>query len=376
MIKKIVYIANIRLPTEKAHGIQIMETCEALVKEGVEVELVVPRRLNKITQDPFSYYQIKKTFGIRYILTIDLVRLGKIGFLIQLLTFVGFLSFYLLWRYWQNKEVLFYTRDEISALYLLTLGKRVVWEAHAGQKNWFARQIIRRQIPTVVITRGLSALYERMGLDSDKILIAPDGVNLGKFNLLISKKEARVRTSLPIEKKLVIYTGHLYKWKGADILACAAEYVDSDTVFVFVGGIGGDVDKFRDQYGHVSNIKILGQKSYKDIPLYLKAADVLVLPNSGKEDISRLYTSPMKLFEYMASKTPIIAAGLPSIKEVLNESNSYLFAPDEPLGLARVLKKVLSDRTESQKRAILAFNDVREYTWSNRAKKIIAFLSR
>ncbi|HRY62339.1 MAG TPA: hypothetical protein P5056_01035 [Candidatus Paceibacterota bacterium] len=61
---KISYLANIRIPTDRAHGIQIMKTCEALSSQGVVVELVVPSRKNSIKEDPFSYYQVKENFKI------------------------------------------------------------------------------------------------------------------------------------------------------------------------------------------------------------------------------------------------------------------------------------------------------------------------
>jgi len=48
---KLTYIANIRIPTEKAHGIQIMEMCEAFGNHNLETELIIPWRFNRIKQD-------------------------------------------------------------------------------------------------------------------------------------------------------------------------------------------------------------------------------------------------------------------------------------------------------------------------------------
>ena len=59
---KILYLAQIRLPTEKAHGIQIMKTCEAFAEQGAEVVLVVPSHRGDIRQDPFEYYRVKRNF--------------------------------------------------------------------------------------------------------------------------------------------------------------------------------------------------------------------------------------------------------------------------------------------------------------------------
>ena len=63
-MKDILYIANIRLPTEKAHGVQIMEMCSAFSAQGVNVELVVPKRRNTLIEDPFDFYKIKNNFTI------------------------------------------------------------------------------------------------------------------------------------------------------------------------------------------------------------------------------------------------------------------------------------------------------------------------
>ena len=84
---KIIYITDARLPTEKAHGLQIMKTCEALVRAGNSLTLVTPRRRNSITTDLFSYYKITHSFPVRRLLTLDLIPFGRIGFLVQVCTF-------------------------------------------------------------------------------------------------------------------------------------------------------------------------------------------------------------------------------------------------------------------------------------------------
>src|SRR3989338_2603983 len=62
--KKLVYVANLRLPTEKAYGIQITKTCEALADSGLEVTLISPKRKNpNIKENIFDYYSVKKIFS-------------------------------------------------------------------------------------------------------------------------------------------------------------------------------------------------------------------------------------------------------------------------------------------------------------------------
>ncbi|TAL49398.1 glycosyltransferase [Patescibacteria group bacterium] len=369
MSMKLIYIANIRLPTEKAHGIQIMKMCEAFAAQGVGVKLVVPRRKNFIKDDPFLYYGIKRKFKIIKIPCLDLVRWGKLGFLIESLTFFEFAF----WRFFSAAEAVFYTRDEVAAFYFSNIGRNVIWESHRGEKNFIVRRVVKRKkVKLVLITQALKSLYISFGARAKNILVSPDGVDLEPFSIPIPKQDARKKLGLPVEKRIVLYTGHLYSWKGVDILADAAKNIDAEVFFV--GGTREDIESFQRKYRHIQNIHILGQKLHHEVPLYLKAADVLVLPNSSKDRISQLYTSPMKLFEYMASGTPIISSDLPSLREVLDESMVYFFTPDDPKSLAETVDLVLKNYDEARQKANMALSRVEQYSWRKRAQNILAFI--
>src|SRR5262245_52079 len=84
---RITYITNSRLPTEKAHGIQIMKTIEAIASLGYSVELVIPNRKNPIQEDLFSFYGVKKNIEVIRLWCLDSVRFGFLGFIIEWLSF-------------------------------------------------------------------------------------------------------------------------------------------------------------------------------------------------------------------------------------------------------------------------------------------------
>src|SRR3989344_4893932 len=110
-----------------------------------------------------------------------------------------------------------------------------------------------------------------------------------------------------------------------------------------------------------------------EIPVFLKAADVLVLPNSASEKISS-YTSTLKLFEYMASGRPIVASELLSIKEILNSENSVLVGSDDPESLVGGISKVIENSSFGEMISQKAKEDVKNYTWQKRAERIVAYL--
>ncbi len=76
----------------------------------------------------------------------------------------------------------------------------------------------------------------------------------------------------------------------------------------------------------------------------------------------------------MASGKPIVASDLPSIREILNESNSVFATPDDPKSLTESINKVLSDHELASRISKRARQDVVVYDWSNRAKNIIKFI--
>jgi glycosyltransferase involved in cell wall biosynthesis len=371
MKENLYYIANIRLPTEKAHGIQIMEMCESFAEIGLSVELIVPTRHTPITDDPFDYYKINKNFSIRKSFCIDAVSWGPFGFRIEAVTFMLSAVLHVL-----GKKGIIYTRDELIAFVLKMFGKNVVWEAHMGQENFFARSIVKWRIPLIVITQGLKDLYERYGMPKEMIWVSPDGVDLKDFSISDTRESARKATGLGLNDKIVLYTGHLYSWKGADALAQSAKFIPESIKIVFVGGTENDIKTFKEKYGSIPNVLILGKKPHHEMPLYLRAADVLTIPNSAKEDISRLYTSPMKLFEYIASGTPVIASDLPSLREILNDTNAFFFRSDDPEDTAKVIKYVFENNAEAKKRADKALIDSLGYSWEERARNIIDFLKK
>ncbi len=378
MKNKLIYIANVRIPTEKAHGIQIMKMCEAfsgLKVEGekLKVELVLPWRFNHIKQDPFEYYGTRKNFKITKIPSLDLVRFGKIGFWIQSLSFACASFWYVL----PKKADVIYSRDEIPLLLLSPFKKNLVFEIHKLPKSRLKLfGYLLRKVRKIISTNQWKKDYisEKFGAEGGKILVCPNGIDLSEFSLTLSGEEARRRVGLPWDKKIILYTGHLYGWKGADVLAKAVSLSEENILAVFVGGTDSDIVNFKKKFGHIPNIKIIGRKPHSDIPFYLRSADTLVLPNIPVTRESEFETSPIKLFEYMASGTPIVASDLPSIREILNESNAVLVEPDNPKALAAGIKKILGKEELAEKISKQAFNDVRNNTWEKRAERIVEFI--
>ncbi|MDP2946561.1 MAG: glycosyltransferase, partial [Nanoarchaeota archaeon] len=293
---KLTYVANVRIPTEMAHGVQIMHMCEAFVDNGAEVELVVPKRFSISAigkKDPFEYYGVKRNFTIKKIFCFDLTPLnrylGPVSFLTQALSFAFFVSIYLLFK----KADIIFSRDRFSLFFLAILKKNIILEAHQLHRSLF-KFILNKVRKIIVITKGLKDDLLKKGINGKKIFVAADGVDLKMFDVGCSKLEARKKLNLPLDKKLIIYIGQLYKWKGVETLALASKYLDKDNLVIIGGGIKWYLDNFVKflKKEKLEKVITLGHQDYSKIPYFLKAADCLVLTGTVKYGISEKHTSP------------------------------------------------------------------------------------
>jgi len=368
----LVYVSAARLPTEKAHGLQIMKMCEAFAEEGYSVELVIPRRGSPITDDPFVYYDVKRIFSIRRLPVVGGPHWGRWGFRLMLAVFSEVLGWWLLFR---RRHAIVYSRNDVPAVESVLLNWRVFFEVHKARWNLATRVVARRARGLIAITHGVKQFYTKKGVPDERIMVAPDGVDLAMFDEGKQKNEARSALGLSQHKIIAVYTGHLYVWKGVETLARAAAKLPKEFEVVFVGGVDSDVAAFRKRFGEQGNIRIVGQRPHRQMPTWLTAADMLVLPNTARDDVSRRYTSPMKLFEYMAAHRPIVASDLPSIREVLDTESAYLVAPDAPDALSETLVRVRDEPEEAEARARRAREQVEQYTWQRRANEITQFMN-
>ena len=120
-----------------------------------------------------------------------------------------------------------------------------------------------------------------------------------------------------------------------------------------------------------------GFVAQRKVLAYLLASDVLVIPYSSGVTIrdgteAGEFTSPLKLFEYMAAVKPIVATGVPSVLEILRPGeNSVVTPPDDEEEFVRALGCVLGDSELCARISERARSDAAGYTWEKRVKRII-----
>jgi glycosyltransferase involved in cell wall biosynthesis len=182
-----------------------------------------------------------------------------------------------------------------------------------------------------------------------------------------------------ISQVVVGYAGHLYPWKGVDLLLEALARVP-EVRGLIVGGHEKESDLGRlralaARLGIQDRVTFTGQLPPAAVPEQLTRADILVLPNPASA-ISTRATSPLKLFEYMAARRTIVAADLPSLREVLTDDvNAVFVAPGDVEALAAGIRRLVNDSAMRERLAAAAGQAVAEYSWSRRAERLEALFT-
>ncbi len=369
---QIEYIVQARMPTEKAHGLQIAHMCEAFAELGHTVILTIPRRQNPISEDIFSYYGLRTCFNVRYLWSPDLVsHFGRFGRIVQYVHSALFLV-RLLFHTPPHAALIFTRSAEIAWLYKMR-GYTVVCEVHDWPESFgslFA-YFLRRVDCIPCNSEGTERACHAHGLM--QTMVSHNGIALSEFEKEYDARNVRSELGLPLNARIVMYVGALEYWKGVDTLCAAAPLLAHDVCVVIIGGNVEQVAVLQKKY---PTVRFLGTRPYRELAKNQQAADALVVPNIPSNAESTVYTSPIKLFAHMASRKPTIVSDIPSLRAIVSDKDVFFFEAGNVQSLSSVISTVLEDVTEAAVRAAYAFNHVHEYTWIVRGRRILEKVAR
>jgi len=345
-------------------------------------------------KDVWDYYGVEPCFKLRRLPSFDLLwticwmPIQYVFFYIQALTFFACAVVYYLW----HRSDVIYTRNWMFVLPWSLVswlrGHTLVLEEHTfphrgGWGAWLHLWASRHADRLVVITEGLRERYVAAGIPAERVLVAPDGVDLARFENMPDRDEACRRIGLPLGKPIVGYVGRFHTLgmsKGLDTLVEAAALLREQDIGIVLCFVGGPKESFpvprelAHRHGLPTDSLILVDRvPLLEVPLYMRAFDVCAMPFPWTEHYA-YYMSPLKMFEYMASGTPIVATDLPSVREVLRDGeNAVLVAPDEPRALATGIERMLGSVESAARIGRRARDDVARHTWTERVWRIENF---
>jgi len=367
-------ISASRVPSTAANSMQVMKASQAIGQLGHEVHLILPKHTSQPNDiDLVSYYGLQKPFPIEFFPSQP--QLNRYDFAWRAVR-----------KARQIKADLTYIWLVQAGIFSLLAHLPVVFELHGPPEGKFGPTLFRlfRKIPgkkrLLPITAALAGqLHDGYGIDINNqqlVRTAPNGVDLERYENIPEATAARALLGLP-DTLTIGYTGHLYAGRGMNLLMELARCFPRLS-FVWVGGREQDIAIWKKRLAdeNIVNITLTGFVENCQLPFYQAAADILLMPyekviagSSGGDSTS--YASPMKMFEYMASRRAIISSDLPVIREVLNSGNAMLCPPDDIEVWSQALGSLIYDEEKRQSLAEQAWRDIQQYTWLERARKAL-----
>lgn len=232
--------------------------------------------------------------------------------------------------------------------------------ALAGPAGWLRRFVLRRSSCALSVACHMTEIahaespatpvFEINDIPMEEAIRPADAAAMASLRAELGLGDAR----------LVVYTGNLDRRQGVEELIRAMPAVRArhrDAILLIAGGTPGRIEALGRLVGGLGledAVRLIGVRPPSTMPEVMGIADVLVSPRLEP------YTTPLKVFSYMASGRPIVATDLPTHTEVLDPASAVLVAPDAA-GLAAGITAVLDDPQAAAARGAHARTQVNEH---------------
>ena len=364
---RISYLYNSSIPSGNPGSIQVAKTCEAIISLSNKVNLIVP--YTGLKESLKNYYGLKLTPNV---IKLRLFKSFPTGIKYYLFSTLSVIYGIFL------KTELFITRNLFTLFILKLFKKKVIIEIHHDLS--VESRIVRflfynfdilnssNIIKIVAITHAVKKyLIKDLKVDSNKIQVVPSASSINlKFKKLSNNNKYNIG-----------YFGSLEVSKGSKFIAKLSKLDKNNNYFIYGGNVK-QVDKFKEKHKNI-NLKVSGYIPYSKVKFYLSKMDILLMPSNNKllrstGGVGNLakFTSPLKLFDYMASGKLIIASNLKVFKEVIKHNENCIIINNlNIVNWQRVISKTRKNINMYNKIKKKAYLLSKQYTYLMRAKKIL-----
>ena len=209
----------------------------------------------------------------------------------------------------------------------------------------------------------------------DSVCVMPNGVRAAAYENLAAARESR-RLELGFAGD-ELALGYLQRWEriavhrsAEDVLCQLMGRLPSPRVRLVLIGGGSELGNVKRRMAEDARVadraNFVGQVPHDEVPSYLAALDIALLPAHES------FTSPLKLFEYMAAAKPVVAPALPNIAEIVRDGETgLLFPPGNVEAMASQVLRLIDAPEQRQILGEAARSEVlAKYTWEANARRL------
>jgi len=191
--------------------------------------------------------------------------------------------------------------------------------------KYIEKKTIQNSTKVITINHKLEDYIKKLGATDTQVIGA--GIDLEKFDHNLDGSRIRREYGISDDDTVLFFMGFLYDFAGLKELSLEFannQYEKLKLLIVGDGDAYSDLQNIVKKYDLTDKVLIVGKKSYKEIPEFLAAADICVLPAYRDEEIMQDIV-PIKIYEYMAMKKPIITTKLPGVMMEFGEENGISY---------------------------------------------------
>jgi len=213
----------------------------------------------------------------------------------------------------------------------------------------------------ISINEGLREYTIEMGAPKEKTEVVRAGIDIQRFETN-GREEIRKKYGINESDTVLFFMGWLYDFSGLKEVAqeiARNKYESIKLLVVGKGDLWDYLQTIKCKYNLDKSLIIVEWVDYNDIPKYLSASDICILPAYDNDVMKNIV--PIKMYEYMAAKRPVIASRIYGIMKEFGENNGviYINHPEEVLTTAIELIRSRSITNEGSK----ARKYVESYSW-------------
>tara|TARA_B110000003_G_C16641498_1_gene530369 strand:+ start:2109 stop:3230 length:1122 start_codon:yes stop_codon:yes gene_type:complete len=369
---KIFYLVNAKIDSKAAHAVNMASTCNAMSELGHDVSLIT-RNILDIDFNLNNYY---KNYSIKFPFKVVKIPFLNFNFLRNLSFSFNAIRYVIK----ENPDII-YIRYSLDFIILFFINKKIIIERHSPlSSNLFIKFFqsftygFNNVAKIIIITDSLKKIILSQKLKlKKKLYVHCDGANIVSL-----KNDNNIKLQGSFENNIG-YFGHLYEGRGIDLIINIA-IQNSNLGFHLIGGLDKDVKRWIEKSKALENIFFYGYLPHNKLVSYAMLMDILLAPYQNNVKVpggpnTVKWMSPLKIFEYMSFKKPIICSNIEVLHEVLeNNVNSLLVNSKNVDAWTFAIKSLLNDNQFAELLVNNAYSDLtNKYSWRKRVQAILDF---
>src|ERR1700676_4127390 len=372
---------------------QAMHICslvEALKADGHEVTIVSPPGVDPLKSAGMMPFLRKgdRARGLQRIWKYISCECPQFLFEIFELLYNLFLPFRLLPVLWRRPDAVLYERHAyfmfMGVLLGKWLGRPVVLEVNELAGFTRARGLIMERLARTIdawvfsranhilcVSRVLADEARQRSARSESLHVLPNAIDPNRFRS--PKPVQSLRSRLGLEGSIVIgHVGLFYRWDRLDVLIEVGKSIRDQhpEIKVLLVGDGPEMENLKQtvfRLGMEREVILPGPVSRDDVPAYIDAMDICVLPDSNA------FGSPIALFEFMAMGKPCVVPDLGPMRDVIDDNvTGIMFPHADYRALGKALLRFVEDAAlRIQVGARARHITFKRHTWAANARFIV-----